>query len=50
MAVIVNTEPVATVRKIKIEIGKEWVAIDFGREIPREEAMKRARQTLESLA
>ena len=39
-----------TVRRIKIKIGKDWSAIDFGREIPRGEAMKRARQILETLA
>ncbi len=47
---LIVAPPIEKVRRIRIEIGKEWVAIDFGREISRDEAMKRARVTLESLA
>lgn len=45
----VPTAPPETVRRIKIEIGKDWQAIDFGREIPREEAIARAQTILDTM-
>ena len=47
MALRVETEP-DTVRKFRIEIGSEFVACDFGRDIPRNEAMKRIRIMLDT--
>lgn len=49
MALIVP-KPIETVRHVKVQIGAEWTAIDFGREVPREYAVQRAKEALEALA
>lgn len=44
-----TTKPVEVVRKIKIQIGDEWIERSFGQGISRDQAMRLARETLESL-
>ena len=43
-------EPGGMIKRVKVCIGDEWTEMNFGRPIPRDEAMQRARQALEALA
>lgn len=43
-------KPIETVKRVKIQIGDEWSEVCFGKAIPREDAVVRARQILEAMA
>ena len=41
MAIIVSDEPTELVRKLRIQVGDEWIAHDFGRKVARAYARER---------
>lgn len=47
---VIMERPIETVRWIKVQIGEEFIAIDFGRPVLRARAIERAREALESMA
>lgn len=49
MPVLMQT-PVEMVRSIRVEIGNDKIAIMFGKELPRSQALERVREIFEAMA
>lgn len=49
MPVPIEPQPVELVRSIKVECGKDKMAVHFGKEIPRDQALIRLRTIFEAL-